>query len=276
MKKQSSVILLAVSLILMGLLPVSCNKGPTTTPEEEVRNYSKYFIEKLTANQLDSLKVSYTGIANADSIVAVKSDTILVEETTPGKFNVTLADGINLKIERDNDGEIKVTESKGLFAFPADKVDIAKKTGMWDDNLSDAQLNERMKDEEFFKYIQDQIKKKTSNILTVGKETMSSDYKYNLTPIINNTDQEIKATDYTIISKDGYYLISGVDWISTSTINGKDIAPHDKYVVKTVASWDEGSTHIIKVNIKIPKEELVRRFASFTGKEYKEYLNSKK
>ena len=270
MKKIATILMLVAGIGMIA----SCSKK--ASPEEEVRNYIKYFVEKINANQLDSLTVSYPDISKADSIAPLQSDTILIVEKAPGQFEMTLADGIVLKVNRSEDGNITVSESRGLFAFPADKVEIAKKTGMWDDTLSDAQLNERMKDEEFFKYIQDQIKKKTSNILTVGKETMSSDYKYNLTPIINNTDEEIKATDYSIISKDGYYLISGIDWISTSTINGKDIPPHDKYVVKTVASWDEGSIHVIKVNIKIPKEELVRRFASFTGKEYQEYLNSKK
>ena len=50
----------------IGLL-ASC--GKKTTPEEEVRNYGKYFVEKLNANQLDSLTASYPDISKADSIV---------------------------------------------------------------------------------------------------------------------------------------------------------------------------------------------------------------
>lgn len=123
------------------------------SPEEEVRNYGKYFVEKLSANQLDSLINSYPDLAKADSIMPIQSDTIIVAETAPGLFDMTLADGIVLKVSRDDGGNITVTESRGLFAFPPDKVEIANKTGMWNKSLNDAQASERIHDEEFFKWL---------------------------------------------------------------------------------------------------------------------------
>ena len=145
--------LLGVSFMVGGMLLSSCDGGKKLTPEDEVRNYGKNFVEKLSANQLDSLTASYPDLVNAESLVPVQSDTILVAETAPGQFNVTLAEGITLKVNRSDDGNITVTESKGLFTFPDDKIELAKKTGMWDDNLSDDQLNDRLKDDDFFDYL---------------------------------------------------------------------------------------------------------------------------
>ena len=111
----------------------SCGGKGTTpegpTPEEEVRSYGKDFVAKLTAKQLDSLKASYPDIVTADSIATLKSDTILVSETAPEQYDITLAEGVVLKATRSQDGNIEVISSRGLFAFPSDKMEMARKTG---------------------------------------------------------------------------------------------------------------------------------------------------
>ncbi|MCH5236617.1 MAG: hypothetical protein J1E95_02320 [Muribaculaceae bacterium] len=276
MKKLNSLWLFAIVLLI-----TSCSEKKAT-PEEEVRNYGKYFVEKLAAAQLDSLTNTYPDIAKADSIFPIQSDTIIVVETTPGQYDLTLAEGISLQVNRTDDGKITVTESKGLFAFPDDKVEIAKKTGMWDDNLSDAQLNERMMDEEFFKYIQDQIKKKTSNILTVGKQVtpdpdMWDMYYY---PIINSSNQQVDASDYEIIVWEGYTIwdeesdkfLSGG---GTRKEPGKTIPPHGKIKYDCVGT-NHGGEIVKGINWKLTSEQLQEKFASYTGNEYQEYLDSKK
>ena len=276
MKKLATILML---FVVIGMI-VSCEKK--ATPEEEVRNYGEYFVEKVNANQLDSLKSSYPAIAKADSIVSVKSDTIMVMESTPGQYDMTLAEGITLKVSRSDDGSISVTESKGLFAFPADKVDIAKKTGMWDDNLSDAQLNERMKDEEFFKYIQDQNKKKTSNIIKIGKfietpaevwDPSNDGIGYQI--LINQTNTPISGSEYTII-KERYAGGAGADpseWIESS--KGQDLDANSTIRIKSWQGMHFGSI-ITSIKWNLTPQELQEKFASFTGNEYQEYLDSKK
>ena len=269
-------------LLAIGLLLVSCNGEKKSTPEEDVRNYGKYFIEKLSANQLDSLKTSYADIANADSLVPFKSDTIIIVESAPGQYDMTLAEGISLKINRSDDGNISVTESKGLFAFPINKVDIAKKTGMWDENLSDAQLNERLKDEEFFKYIDNKRRQSLpSNILTLDRklhitkeaEFSLDDWKgyYNIT---NNTDYPIKGKYYTVQTK-WDWMAQGVYEHGRNNKPGKDIAPHST-IKYPVSGSGRSSEEITGIKIKIPEDELMKMVAPFTGNEYQEYLNSKK
>lgn len=152
---------------------------------------------------------------------------------------------------------------------------------MWDDKLSDAQLNERLKDENFFTYINNRGKKLNSNLITIDKKLHITkeatcnmdDWKgyYNFT---NNTDYPIKGSDYTVLIS--YMFMGGGRTMNGSfTKPGKDIPPHStiKYPVGSSARerWK-----VTGVKMKIPQDELVKRFAPFTGKEYQEYLNSKK
>lgn len=275
-------LLLLTSTLFIGVLLTSCNERKKLSPEDEVRNYGKYFVEKLNANQLDSLKASYPDIAKADSIVTFQSDTIMVVETALGQYDVTLTEGITLKANRSEGVNITVSESKGLFAFPADKVDIARKTGMWDDKLSDAQLNERMKNEEFFNYIQDQTKKKTSNLIKVGKfiETPAevwdpSNDGIGYQTLTNLTHVPIKGSEYTMV-KERYSGGAGGDpseWIENT--KGQDLDAKSTIKVKSWQGMHFGSI-IISIKWNLTPEQLQEKFASFTGKEYHEYLNSKK
>lgn len=262
-------------LFAIVLLITSCSERKAT-PEEEVRNYGKYFVEKLNANQLDSLKLTYPDISKADSLNTVKSDTIMIVESAPGQYDMTLAEGVMLKVIRLDDGNITVSESKGLFAFPQDKVEIAKKTGMWDDKLSDAQLNERMKDEQFFAYIQDQIKKIPDNILTVGKYVNLSPphtdgiMGYNI--LQNKSDVDIAPSDYSLIYNE---WDADIDKSWYKTHHGKYIPGHGSIKIESSGGSMDGQV-FKKIKWNLTPEQLQEKFASFTGNEYQEYLNSKK
>ena len=276
MKKFATIVMLFAAV---GLI-VSC--GKKATPEEEVRNYGKYFVEKLNANQLDSLKASYPDIAKADSIGPLQSDTIMVVETAPGQYDVTLAEGITLKVSRSDEGSISVTESKGLFAFPTDKVDIAKKTGMWNESLTDAQASERIHDEEFFEFLEAQGRKATSNIITVGRWTITKEWYGNDSPgmatqtITNNTDQPISGADYqfVMISEDPYTSASG-ERPRTWNNKGKDIPPHGS-IKENFEIYNQSAPEIKSIKWNLTPQQLKEKFASYTGNEYQEYLNSKK
>ena len=281
MKKFATILML---FVVIGLI-VSCEKK--ATPEEEVRNYGKYFVDKLAANQLDSLKAGYPDIVKADSLIPVQSDTIMVMESAPGQYDVTLAEGITLKVSRSDDGNISVTESKGLFAFPADKIDLAQKTGMWNDNLSDAQLNERMKDDEFFNHLASLMSFDKTKIISIGKAKPHLDeggivYGFNegSQTLTNLTDKPISGKDYSVKIK--WYASwpriddddPGFDQ-GYSSKAGKDIPPHGTVTYKLEQGFRENE-QIVDISWKLSSEQLKEKFFYFTGKEYQEYLDSKK
>lgn len=274
-----------LSFILLSCttLLTSCGGGSKITPEEEVREYGKYFVEKLAANQLDSLQASYPDITKADSFMPVKSDTIIVVESSPGQFDLILADGVSLKVNHSDDGNITVMESKGLFIFPSDKLAIAKKTGLWDDKLSDAQLNERMKDDEFFKWLKG---KKTINknslisfsdfIESPGQDPTGNYARDGYHNITNKTDVEIDGSDYSLVYEEGSFWNDPYsDGSGKKEKSGKAIPPHG--TVKVTASSGYHSWSVLKsIKWKLSQEQLQEKFAPYTGKEYQEYLDSKK
>ena len=253
-------------------------------PEEEVRKFGSYFVEKISAGQLDSIKDFYPEISIADSIIPLKSDSIIVMEFAPNQYDVTLTEEVTLKINRSENGYITVTESKGLFAFPEYKVDIAKKTGMWEDNLTDAQLNERLKDEDFFKFIK---KSKTVNdkkIISVGqvqpndKNIESCGFCDGHLIITNQTDVFISGDDYELVNKVGYQgqATDYDDGYSEfgSHEKGKDLEPYGK--ARYEAEWGFRVYNNYRIKWKLTKEQLQEKFAPFTGNEYQEYLDLKK
>lgn len=256
---------------------LSCGNKKST--EDKVRNYARFFMTKVNNNEIDSLKETYPDISEAISLAEIEGNTIdVVETSTPGEFDIIFANGVSLRVVRYDDGEINVIESHGLFKFQPDRVELAMKTGLWDDKLNDVKLAKRMNDRDFFEYLREQVKKKTSKILTYSKFDYDKDYQY----IINNSDEPVSGSDYKInyIEEGTYWYDDGwgggyEPWSDRSSQSGKDIPAHGKVKVDCWVDA-ESSYYVTGVKWTISQEEIEQKYASFTGNEYQEYLDSKK
>ncbi|MCH5236629.1 MAG: hypothetical protein J1E95_02380 [Muribaculaceae bacterium] len=281
MKKIATILML---FVVIGLI-VSC--GKKITPEEEVRNYGKYFVEKVNANQLDSLKLTYPDIVKADSIMPIKSDTIIVAEIAPGQYDMMLAEGITLKVSRSDDGHISVIESKGLFAFPIDKVNIAKKTGMVRESMNDKEIIEIIEDSDYFEWLKNKYLSMVGYVIKVtpGKMNIVSVPnaeaiigKMNLT-INNLSDRQVSGEAYNIFYKsyecDGGSDDSAETFTITRKLNGIDLGPNENRIIK-VSIPEAMKFYDFKIKPVDGKEELIKYQYEPTGKEYQEYLDSKK
>lgn len=276
MKKFTTAILAATAIVMA---VSSC--GKKTSPEDEVRDYAKHFIAKADANQLDSLTASYAGIAEADSIVKIETDTIVVVgiENEPNTYAVTFAPGMTMKVNLADDGAISVAESSGLFAFPADRMAIAQNTGMLADNPNDVQLTKRMKDDEFFNMIKKQKQVKSSDLISVGRLKITKDWDgieshdgKGYYPLTNKTGTDIKGSDYIILlSAENVYMGTK----NRFTEKGKDI-PAGGTVNYNVSFRPRHDVSVSGVKFNASDEELSAKFAPYTGKEYEEYMASKK
>ena len=269
-------------ILLIGLAVANCGSSEKKTePRDEIRDFGKYFIEKLSAGQLDSIKNAYPELLAADSLATVNSDTIIINETGPGQYDVALTPEIKLKVARSDDGTITVTESYGLFAFSPAKMEFARKTGMYDAKLNDAELNKRMKDEGFVAYVKDSKTVKSADIISIGKLKEPAEL-YGIMdttqPLTNLTDQEISGDDYTV--KVAYSWTYPATEENDNGIEegikyepGKDI-PARGTINYPMEIGFRGYSKIIGINWKISPEELQQKFAPYTGTEYQQYLNS--
>ena len=273
---------LTIVLLLMALIgAVACKKIEKANPEEEARNFGKYFVEKLSENQLDSLVDYYPQIVEAISLTPVESDTIMVTEIAPDQFELTLSEGVTLTVGRSNKGNFEVYQSRGLFSFPDDKIDLAKKTGMWEEGLTDAELNERIKDDDFFEYLNNSIQYKISNIITIGKFKGSSDggtMGMGTQTLTNNSDVDLDGSEYSIVSNwtyIDYAALEGEEEEKGTSVNrGHPIKAHGTYTDDEVYSGYHGTGIINKIKWKLSPEQLREKFAPYTGNEYQEYLDS--
>lgn len=123
--------------MLMGLTLclVSCGKSK----EEQVKEFAVDFAEKASENQIDSLKAVYPDIEKADS-VALKyiAEGIVVHPSGEGKeYKVLLNPDVSIIVKPTEDGSFSVTESRGLFAYPRNVIEIVEQEGLWKNDITD-------------------------------------------------------------------------------------------------------------------------------------------
>lgn len=286
-----------VPMILALLLFSACNKNA------EVKQFAADFAEKVSKNQVDSVRALYPDAAKCDSFsLAFNADSIQVAETeTAGLYKVTMGNA-EFTVQKTEDGKMTVKESHGLFAYPADRMDLAKKTGQWNSSITDLEFSKRMEDTMFPSWIQSKMADAMKSLVKITKSNVSkkhiSDYwtssekdvcTYTI-EVSNETDQEIGGNDYTISAietwkyfEDGWADLSFRETTkrqsSSKMLTGKPIPAKGSVTYSWNRSF-EGSHHFgykdFDVNATVNFTSNKASFGyKFTGKEYEEYQNSK-
>lgn len=160
-----------------------------------VNNKDKAKIEKMYPNaaKCDSFSLDF----NVDSMKIAKTDKPNVLEIELGKCK--------LVVEKKDDGIMTVNSSTGLFAFPKEKIDFAQKTGMWEAEIDDAILAERLADEDFQKFLIENFNKQVAKDFKVeGNPRVIKEAEFALIPslfnltVANNTNFAISGKDYKV------------------------------------------------------------------------------
>lgn len=162
MKKNLN-IMFWVSVFIIGAIACTGKSN-----EEKVTEFALDFADKASNNQIDSLKSVYPDIENADSIaIQYGADEITIKLPKDGSTGeIIYSPDLVVKFIQKEDGTIKVTESKGLFVFPEEKVIIAKSQGMWNEDANDVERLETI-EESYLKYLEE-LKKETETTLSAN------------------------------------------------------------------------------------------------------------
>jgi len=129
-------LLLGLALIFAGMLS-SCGGSD----EDAVKIFALHFGEMAQNNRLDSVRSVYPAAAQADSLTLHINGNVKVEkDTEENVFNVYFGTGSSITVKKAEDGTFTVTESKGIFAYPANKLELAQKTGAVKDDTPDSKL----------------------------------------------------------------------------------------------------------------------------------------
>lgn len=78
-------------------------------------------------------------------------------------YEVIYSPDVRIRISKNGDGSFTVAESKGLFVYPKELMEIAIQTGAWDDNLNDVDQSKKAK-EAYQNYLELMKKETESNV----------------------------------------------------------------------------------------------------------------
>ena len=257
---------LFITVPLAAALLCSCSGN-----KKEVTDFAADFARKVQAGQVDSLKMVYPQIEDADSIaVTFVADSLRVDDTDKeGVYNVSYGNGVAVTVRMDGDGRMTVLDSRGLFAYP--------KTGALNGDLTDAEKAKRMAivdlmAEDIYSRYSDKRKNAIVNLgLTITKDIMfRMDEGAGYYTLKNTTDRPIKGNEYTITWED-VHMMSLEDDTRYRTETGKDI-PANGTVKFPVEFTEYAGSSISKITMKeLSNEEFMAGYTP-VGNEYEAYV----
>ncbi|MDE7414511.1 MAG: hypothetical protein K2N05_12100 [Muribaculaceae bacterium] len=276
-------------LILFALpfmLLLSCGKS---SESNKVITTAETFARYANNNHLDSIKMIYP-TADFDSVARISIDSISVKDLGNLQYRVNFNPSQWIELKEKEDGSLTVVGSRGVAAFPPEKYRIALQTGMVADSISDLKVKQLLNDSTYFSWLNDRIKSQTKEpiALTQGKRTLKHGVDLQGRPcegsverlectVTNTTERPIAGKDYAITYTYSYYTCSdgsSPDGRARDRKLGVDLAPGESAKI-TLAAMDYGIKNVA-VKFNVPVDSFYDASKSYTGKEYAEYLNSKK
>lgn len=277
-----------IKIIILSLCILFCC-ACDSNKDKEIKQFSLNFAEKISKNQVDSVRALYPDAVNCDSFALVfNADSIQVVETqTPGTFKVKMGKA-DFTVKKVEGGNMTVTESHGLFAYLPSDLEFAKKTGQWKDGITDKELAKRMNDKDFEKSLVENFEKEFSKRLSITHKVPNSNFeaseRQSIYIVKNNSSTQIDGSDYEIsipfFKEDYMFDPNPKRW--NEIRKGKTISPngsvtYEEYIVTERGDFSRsgpvfnGHTIVLKLKGKA----LLNKYFSATGNEYEEYLKAK-
>ncbi len=256
----------------------ACTSG--SDGNKAVRQFAIDFATKVSQNQLDSVKAIYADAEKADSLALnFIADSVTVTATeAPGTFLATFTQGADATITQDEDGTMRATTSHGLFAYPADVLTFAQKTGQYKAALSDVENASRMADKDFkSRLIKQHIQNAAKKLKVVGQSKvvkepeMMMDTGILAYTVQSTSEQPISGSDYEVFFK-VLYVREMNSYIEKKA--GQDLPPHGSATF-TIEFTGYCDVERAWVNTTLSEEAHFNKYFQATGNEYDEYMKSK-
>lgn len=265
-------------IIVLAALIASCS-----STEKEVAKFATDFATKVSKNQKNSLLEVWPDVAKADSLaLTFNADSIAVEPTqTEGQFKVNFGNA-DMIVTVSEDGKMTVGETKGLFAWPEDKVSMALATGWITKDLNDIQKQERFADTLFINNLagklMDEVKSKLKASCMASSINIHAGTSVWSITVKNDNDFDIPADAYSLVLTEwGFDVERLVDVpVGTKTLDGVMVKAKSSEKCPVPGTYDyEYSSLKVSVKMKYSKEQAVNNLLKPTGNEYEEYLKQK-
>lgn len=249
--------------------------------DNKVENFAQSFAEKVQAGQLDSVAMIYPDVEYADKLeLTFVADSMKVEKTDSDKeYKVSYGNGKSAVIALDDNGNMSVKETRGIFSFPESAMELARKSGAYKSGITDKELAVNMiyLDDMNSKLYEQAAAARQKAISFSGpvitKEPMfSMDDGRGYYTLKNNTDQNISGDEYDT-TWEWSSIVMGVEDSGKNIKKGKDI-PAGGSVKEPFSFSGRSYVGLKKINIKaIDRDEFEKNY-KFTGKEFTEYMKT--
>lgn len=248
--------------------PVTENKPKTM----DINEFANFFIDLVSRNEKDSIYAYYQDILKADSISFTPTgEPFKIADLADGTYEIIYSPALRVIVGKDDKGNFSVLKTYGLFAYDSLRMDLARRSGMLTDTVTDLMLSQRIKDDEFFKYLEERAQVRNEDILEIGEPVYYSEDGFaGRIPILNRTDTVVEANEY-VINMHSMTLINGEEDNQTLMIPGRTIAPKDTIMVEVLNS-PEHILRVTSIRFNMTQEQLSDKYAPLTGREYAEYL----
>lgn len=269
--------------LLIGLLVAAIVGGvlwwfSQSDDEQDILQFVEQFAKAIETNDRQTICKFYPNADKAESLhITYHKDSVVIKHSENNDtIDVKLSFSQSIRLVKDNKKQMCVTSSKGLFVFPTEEMDFAKKTGVWNPSIDDVMLTQRMSETNDMRQwlIQRNVKNIAKNVRVVGDAKVLESHEGAYTMDIyctlgytvqNNTNIKIDGSDYRIYFNGD---IRGVKYKESE--QGKDIPPHSSVVYERFYEFHDlpGKTY---TNFIISQEELFKKYYEFNGKEYDEW-----
>ena len=276
-----------------------------SSDEREVIQFVERFVKTLESGDKQAVQSLYPNADKAESfdVTFQKDSLVIVPNASKDTIDVKLSSNRSLRIAKDTEGNMQIVSSKGLFAFPAEQIDFAMKTGWIDVSLDDAECAERLKETQFVPWFEEKAVavmksnlKVTKSSVKIGEETVAwgpnmGCYAIHYEVVLENKNNcDIPGDAYVVsVVEKGYDYIWWADEGGTrepysesmNSLTGKAI-PKKGTVSYTWVGESYGGAHggripqhlKCKIVFEPNKEAAIKAYEP-DGKEYLEYMEWK-
>lgn len=250
--------------------------------DKDVKEFVAKFAQAVEGGDRATIDAMYPDAKNAESLaLKYNADSMRIEEMqAENQFKVHLGK-TDLVLTKDENKQVKVKESFGLFVWPEDKMDFALATGWVTKELNDVQIAERFADEGFVNSLSEKLLLglKTKLKATCGSVSNYSSgmSKYHVT-VNNNNDFDVPADAYSVVLTEIGWdadLLEDVP-VGTKTLGGVPIGARSVARIPVPGNYDyEYSSFKVALRVNYGKEQALKNLLKPTGNEYAEYLAGK-
>ena len=272
--------------------------------KQEALQLVEQFAKAIEADDWQTVCQLYPNAEKAAALdISFNNDSVVVtHQKDNDTIDVRLSYKQSLRIVKDDNGQMHVVSSKGLFSYPSDQIDFALKTGWIYASLDDVECAERLNEKGFVSWIekkaiaamQSKVKVIQSSVKrgeNVGSWGTHSADVYNYEVVLENMNNCDIAADTYIVG----VVVKGYDFTwwadegetkspyseSGNSLTGKMI-PGKGTVTYSWVGEEYGGAHSGRIPEKLecnvifnPSKEVAIAAYEPTGKEFSEYLDRK-